>query len=51
MNDKDKNRQHAMTSFAFWGGMMVNSGRYSRGGDRMVSPHAGSAPLDMRRAR
>jgi hypothetical protein len=51
MNDKDKNLQHAMTSFAFWGGMLVNSGRYSRGTDRMVSQNAGSVPLERRRAR
>jgi hypothetical protein len=51
MNDKDKTLQHAMTSFAFWGGMMVNSGRYSRGGDRMVSPRTGAVPMEMRRAR
>ena len=35
MNDKDRNLQHAMTSFAFWGGMLV-SNRQPRASDR---PH------------
>lgn len=51
MNDKDRNLQHAMTSFAFWGGMLVNSGQYSRGADRTVSPRKGVLPLETRRAR
>ena len=25
MNDKERNLQHAMMSFALWGGMLVNS--------------------------
>jgi hypothetical protein len=51
MNDKDRNLQHAMTSFAFWGGMLVNSNRYSRGNDRAVSNPSNFVPIEIKRPR
>ena len=51
MNDKDRNLQHAMTSFAFWGGMLVNSGRHNRANDRVVSHPSNFVPIDIKRPR
>ena len=51
MNDKDRNLQHAMTSFAFWGGMLVNSGRQSRANDRVVSHPPNFVPIEIKRPR
>lgn len=51
MNDKDKNLHHAMTSFAFWGGMLVNSNRYNRASDRVVSNPSNFVPIEIKRPR
>lgn len=50
MNDKDRNLQHAMTSFAFWGGMLV-SNRQPRASDRVVSHPSNFVPIDIKRPR
>jgi hypothetical protein len=44
MNDKDRNLQHAMMSFALWGGMLVNS-RTPRAGERIVSHPSNFVPF------
>ena len=44
MNDRDKNLQHAMMSFAIWGGMLVNS-RQPRSSDRIVSHPSNFVPF------
>lgn len=44
MNDKEKNLQHAMMSFALWGGMLVNS-RPPRANDRVVSHPSNFVPF------
>ena len=50
MNDRQKNLQHAMTSFAFWGGMLVSPGR-NRTNDRVVSHPSNFVPIDIKRPR
>jgi hypothetical protein len=44
MNDKDKNLQHAMMSFALWGGMLV-SPRPPRAPGRAVSHSSKFVPF------
>jgi len=44
MNDQNKNLQHAMMSFALWGGMLVNT-KGPRPGDRVVSHPATFVPF------
>jgi hypothetical protein len=44
MNDRDKNLQHAMMSFALWGGMLVNT-RAPRADDRVVSHRSSFVPF------
>jgi hypothetical protein len=44
MNDKDRNLQHVMMSFALWGGMLVNS-RASRASERIVSHPSNFVPF------
>jgi hypothetical protein len=44
MNDKDKNLQHAMMSFALWGGLLVGQ-RQSRGSERVVSHPSNFVPV------
>jgi len=44
MNDRDKNLQHAMMSFALWGGMLVNT-KAPRADDRVVSHPANFVPF------
>jgi len=51
MNDKDRNLQHAMTSFAFWGGMLVNANRPGRANDRTVSHPSNFVPIEIKRPR
>jgi len=51
MNDKDRNLQHALTSFAFWGGMLVNSSRPARTNDRVVSHPSNFVPIEIKRPR
>ena len=50
MNDKDRNLQHAMTSFAFWGGMLVNN-RQTRANDRVVSHPSNFTPIKIEKRR
>jgi hypothetical protein len=50
MNDKDRNLQHAMTSFAFWGGMLVNPNR-NRANERVVSHPSNFVPIEIKRPR
>ncbi|CAN5395782.1 hypothetical protein BH10PSE2_BH10PSE2_13000 [soil metagenome] len=50
MNDKQRNLQHAMTSFAFWGGMLVNP-RHDRAHERVVSHPSNFVPIDIKRSR
>jgi len=47
MNDKDRNLQHAMTSFAFWGGMLVPGRRSSD--DRVVSHPSNFVPIKLKK--
>ncbi|MGQ2991816.1 MAG: hypothetical protein ACT6RD_14190 [Brevundimonas sp.] len=51
MNDKDRNLQHAMTSFAYWGGMLVNHNRPTRANDRVVSHPSNFVPIEIKRPR
>ena len=44
MNDRDKNLQHAMMSFALWGGMLVNT-KAPRTDDRVVSHPSNFVPF------
>ncbi len=44
MNDKDRNLQHAMMSFALWGGMLVGN-RPSRHSERVVSHPSNFVPF------
>lgn len=50
MNDRERNLQHAMTSFAFWGGMFVNT-RPPRTNDRVVSHPSNFVPIEVKRSR
>ena len=36
MNDKERNLQHAMMSFALWGGMLVNTKQMNPANNRTV---------------
>ena len=51
MNDKTRNLQHAMLSFALWGGMLVNTKQTNGAGDRVVSHPSNFEPIRMGRAR
>jgi hypothetical protein len=44
MNDKDKNLQHAMMSFALWGGMLVGQ-KQIRASERVVSHPSNFVPF------
>ena len=44
MNDKDRNLQHAMMSFALWGGMLVNP-KTPRATERVVSHPSNFVPF------
>ncbi len=48
MNDKDKNLQHAMMSFALWGGLLVGQ-RQPRASERVVSHPSNFVPFKMAR--
>ena len=48
MNDKDRNLQHAMTSFAFWGGMLVPNRRSE---ERVVSHPSNFVPFTFKKPR
>ena len=49
MNDKDRNLQHAMMSFALWGGMLVNTKNGYGAGDRVVSHPSNFVPIKLRK--
>lgn len=48
MNDKDKNLQHAMMSFALWGGLLVGQ-RQPRTHERVVSHPSNFVPFKIDR--
>ena len=45
MKDRDRNLQHAMMSFALWGGMLVNTKNGYGAGDRVVSHPSNFVPI------
>ena len=49
MNAKDRNLQHAMMSFALWGGMLVNPNGSNGAGDRVVSHPSNFVPIKIDR--
>ena len=49
MNDKERNLQHAMMSFALWGGMLVNT-KQTNGG-RVVSHPSNFVPIEIKKRR
>ncbi|WP_200935027.1 hypothetical protein [Brevundimonas sp. Leaf363] len=49
MNERDRNLQHAMMSFALFGGMLVNTRRQSEG--RHTSPSSAFSPISPRKPR
>jgi hypothetical protein len=51
MNDKTRNLQHTMLSFALWGGMLVNTKHTNGAGDRAVSAPSNFEPIRLDRAR
>jgi hypothetical protein len=51
MNDKQRNLQHAMMSFALWGGMLVNTKNTNGAGDRVVSHPSNFVPIKLDHAR
>lgn len=51
MNDKDRNLQHAMMSFALWGGMLVNTKQMNPANNREVSHPSNFVPITIKRPR
>ena len=52
MNEnKERNLQHAMLSFALFGGMLVNTKQMNGAGDRVVSHPANFVPIKLDRKR
>jgi len=49
MNERDRNLQHAMMSFALFGGMLVNTRRHNDG--RHTSPSSAFTPISPRKPR
>ncbi len=49
MNDKERNLQHAMMSFALWGGMLVNTKQANRASERVVSHPSNFVPITIRK--
>ena len=49
MNDRDRNLQHAMMSFALLGGMLVNTKNGHGAGDRVVSHPSNFVPIRLRK--
>ncbi|MDP2763687.1 MAG: hypothetical protein Q8O54_02490 [Brevundimonas sp.] len=49
MKDRERNLQHAMMSFALWGGMLVNSRNGQGAGDRAVSHPSNFVPIKIRK--
>ena len=48
MNDRERNLQHAMLSFALLGGMLVNTKNGHGAGDRVVSHPSNFTPIKLR---
>ena len=51
MNDRDRNLQHAMMSFALWGGMLVNTKNNNGAGDRVISHPSNFVPIKIEKRR
>ncbi|MGH7027897.1 hypothetical protein [Brevundimonas sp.] len=51
MNDKERNLQHAMMSFALWGGMLVNTKQMNGANNRAVSHPSNFVPITIKRPR
>jgi hypothetical protein len=51
MKDRDRNLQHAMMSFALWGGMLVNTKNGNGAGDRVVSHPSNFVPIKIEKRR
>ena len=51
MNDKERNLQHAMMSFALWGGMLVNTKQMNNANNRAVSHPSNFVPITIKRPR
>lgn len=49
MNDKDRNLQHAMVSFAFLGGLLVNTKKTHEARSRVVSHPSNFVPFKLKR--
>ena len=49
MNDKERNLQHAMMSFALWGGMLVNSRQMPSNSGRVVSHPSNFVPYPIKK--
>ena len=49
MNDKERNLQHAMMSFALWGGMLVNRRNADGAETRVVSHPSNFVPIKIDR--
>lgn len=49
MNDKERNLQHAMMSFALWGGMLVKSQGSNGAEARVVSHPSNFVPIKIDR--
>ena len=49
MNDKERNLQHAMMSFALWGGMLVNSRHMPSNAGRVVSHPSNFVPYPIKK--
>jgi len=50
MNDKDRNLQHALMSFALMGGLLVDTRRHNDGG-RVVSHPSNFVPIKLNKPR
>jgi len=51
MDRKEKNLQHAMMSFALWGGLLVDTRNTNRAADRVVSHPSNFVPYRPKKAR
>ena len=51
MNDKNRKLQHAMMSFALFGGMFVNTKHVNGAGDRTISHPSNFVPIKINKAR
>jgi len=49
MNDKERNLQHAMMSFALWGGILVNTKNMPSNNGRVVSHPSNFVPYTIKK--